>query len=148
MGTTVQRKAVYGLEIKFNQNDAVRCFSEPGGILVYLTTRRGGGLKLEVNVKRGGRKSQVLLSGIVPEDTFEFRYLMENRRTRNSTNQLSKYSRRRVLKEQKGEVSPWAGFWIARWRDVENVTPEEGLVFVGGGKSAAGSRSGVCDGGE
>jgi hypothetical protein len=110
---------IYGLEVRYNDNEPIRGFGERGEILASLRTCNSGRLELEITVKRGSQKRNVLLERIVPGDKFEFTYLVSKQRMRSNLNRLSSYSRPRVGKQQKPKLHLGLDFKLpngVKWR--------------------------------
>ena len=80
---------IYGLEIRYNGNQPVRCFShERGGVSVQLYTARDRQLRLDVSVKTAGGCKEYSLPALVPGDSLSFKFLhqgdLENDRRQNT----------------------------------------------------------------
>ncbi len=65
--------SVYGLEIRYNNNAPLRCFSrERGGVSAHVYTVKGNQLQLDVMRKTDFRRLEYLIACLGPRRRVEF----------------------------------------------------------------------------
>jgi hypothetical protein len=88
----------YGLEIAFNDERQLQCFtSKSAGIMAHLFTSRRNLLTLSITVKERARTRNYLLKGILPGDKLRFRYLQEAKTKPQSIRALKSFSRKAAV---------------------------------------------------
>jgi hypothetical protein len=88
---------IYGLEVRYNSKQPLRCFSrDRGGVSAHLYTGRGGELRLDVSFKISGRCKEYSLPALVPGDFLSFRFLRLTRSGAQSMAKLSQFARKPV----------------------------------------------------
>ena len=90
----IDGERTYGLEIVFNDERPLYCFSsKSAGICAHLFTARHNLLSLSVTVKEPAQERSYLIKGILPGDTLRFRYLQEAIRKPQTIRTLKSFSR-------------------------------------------------------
>jgi hypothetical protein len=90
--------SVYGLEVRYNNQTPLRCFSrERGGVFAHLYTAKGGNLRLDVTIKKDCESKEYSLGALVPGDMFTFRFLRRSRSGKQSIDQLPRLARKPVV---------------------------------------------------
>jgi hypothetical protein len=88
----------YGLEVRYNGNSPLRCFSrERGGVGAHLYTARNGQLRLDVSLKTAGSRAEYSLHPLVPGDSLSFRFLLRTRSGEQSIKRLQQFARKPVV---------------------------------------------------
>jgi hypothetical protein len=87
--------SVYGLEVRYNGNCPVRCFSrERGGVRAHLYMVQSGQLRLDVSLKTAGRRTEYSLHPLVPGDSLSFTFLRRTRSGEQSIKRLHQLARK------------------------------------------------------
>jgi hypothetical protein len=85
---------LYGLEVRYNDNKPLYCFSaEPAGVGVQLYNGINGSLNLIVYVKVAEERAQYQLKAVLPGDKLSFQYLNSDNSQSSNINELEALSR-------------------------------------------------------
>lgn len=87
-------KRFYGLEIRYNNNNPLYCFSaEPAGVGAQLYTDMDNSLNLSIYVKETGERVRYDLKKILPGDQLRLRYLDDKARQPSNIDELKTQTR-------------------------------------------------------